>query len=77
MGGSKLLDRPSNVIVLCSAMNTLIESDARVAERARANGWKLSRWQTPEDEPFLDLATGEWNLIDNDYNRVSTQKRAA
>lgn len=77
MGGSKILDRPANVIVMCSAQNSLIESDAQYAEAARAYGWKLSRWEVPEEVPFYDLATGTWNLIDNIYNRTITQKKAA
>ncbi len=77
MGGSKLLDRPSNILVMCSAMNGLIESDAGVAECARENGWKLNRWESPEDTPYLDLGTMRWFTIDNDYNRVLTQRRAA
>jgi hypothetical protein len=77
MGGSRILDRPANVLVMCSAQNFLIESDADAAEAARQYGWKLSRWQTPEDEPFYDLATGTWNLIDNLYHRTITEKAAA
>lgn len=77
MGGSKVLDRPANIIVLCSYVNGLIESDANWAATARAYGWKLSRWQEPEDEPFYDLATGTWNLLDNLYHRTITEKAAA
>lgn len=77
MGGSRVLDRPANVLVMCSRMNGLIESDPKLAEVAREYGWKLSRWQAPENEPFYDLATGTWNLIDNTYHRVITQKKAA
>jgi len=47
MGGSKLLNRPSNLIVLCSDLNSRIESDAEVADYARQNGWKIDRWQDP------------------------------
>ena len=77
MGGSRVLDRPANIIVMCSRMNGLIESDARYAEAARGYGWKLSRWESPEETPFYDIATGTWNLIDNTYHRVITQKKAA
>lgn len=69
MGGSKALDKPSNIIVMCSRMNGLIESDAGVAEVARMRGWKLSRWQEPERTAFYDASTYTWYLIDNDYNR--------
>jgi hypothetical protein len=77
MGGSKNLDRPANIIVLCSDMNGRIESDPKLAAVAREYGWKLSRWETPEEVPFFDLATGTWNLIDNIYNRVITTTKAA
>lgn len=77
MGGSKLLDRPSNVVVMCSSANGFIESDPDWAATARAYGWKLSRWQVPEEVPFYDLATGTWNLLDNLYNRTETNKKAA
>jgi len=77
MGGSKVLDRPANVIVMCSEVNGLIESSPDIAAQARAYGWKLSRWDSPEDTPFWDIATGTWNLIDNLYNRTTTTKEAA
>ena len=77
MGGSRVLDRPANVLVMCSRMNGLIESDPKQAEVARLYGWKLSRWQEPENEPFYDLATGAWYLIDNIYNRTITERKAA
>jgi hypothetical protein len=44
MGGSKLLDRMDNLIVLCSAMNALIESNSDAADEARDMGWKLNSW---------------------------------
>jgi hypothetical protein len=77
MGGSRNLDRPANILVMCSTMNGLIESDPKLAEVARRYGWKLSRWQVPEDEPFFDLTTGQWSLIDNLYRRTTTEKKAA
>jgi hypothetical protein len=77
MGGSKTLDRPANVIVMCAEKNGLIESDPVWATIARQNGWKLSRWDSPEDTPFFDLATHTWNLIDNIYNRTITERKAA
>lgn len=77
MGGSKLLDRPANVIVMCAELNGQIESDPAIADLARRYGWKLSRWDSPEDTPFWDVATGTWNLIDNIYNREITTKEAA
>ena len=77
MGGSRVLDRPANVLVMCSRQNGLIESDPKQAEVARLYGWKLSRWDSPENTPFYDLATGAWFLIDNLYNRRITNRKAA
>lgn len=68
MGGSKLLDKPSNLIVLCSRMNFAIEADASQSELAKRYGWKLERWQTPEEEPVFNLMTREWLLLGNDYS---------
>jgi hypothetical protein len=68
MGGSRSLDRPSNIIVLCSEANGLLESNARFAEVGRELGWKLERHQVPEFTPVL-LADGYW-LLDNDFNKT-------
>lgn len=43
MGGSQRGDRLSNLVLLCSRFNGLIESDADVAELAREKGVKVSR----------------------------------
>lgn len=77
MGGSKLLDRPSNIIVMCADLNGLIESQADLAQQARAYGWKLHRWQIPEETPIYDRATGEWFLLDNDFHRIIQERKAA
>jgi len=77
MGGSKILDRPANVLVMCAEVNGLIESSPDIATLARRYGWKLSRWQEPETTPFWDIATGTWNLLDNLYHRTITEKAAA
>ena len=68
MGGSRSLDRPSNIIVMCSEANGLLESNARFAEVGRSLGWKLERHQVPEFTPVL-LADGYW-LLDNDFNKT-------
>ncbi len=66
MGGSKDLDRPSNIIVLCSEANGLLESNSKFAELGRKFGWKLERWQEPESTPVY-MGNG-WFLLDNEYN---------
>lgn len=70
MGGSKERNVPSNVVVLCSALNGLIESSSDYAEVAKANGWKLLTSDDPEKSPYYDLKTGRWYLLDNFYSRI-------
>lgn len=69
MGGSKLLHRASNIIVLCAHMNGLIESNAHYAEAARSKGWKLTAGEEPESTPVWDAQLGCWWLLDNEYGR--------
>jgi hypothetical protein len=59
MGGSKLLDRLDNLIVLCSSMNSLIESDADQASYAKDFGWKLASWDSFE-MPVFNKNEGKW-----------------
>lgn len=71
MGGSKTRDRPSNIIVLCSAFNSLIESDADAARIARSKGWKLDSWVDPEFEPVFDSVEQCWFLLDDKFGKQS------
>jgi hypothetical protein len=41
MGGSKLLDTPDNLMMVCSAYNMAMESSAVIAAQARAWNHKL------------------------------------
>lgn len=67
-GGSRALDRPSNIIVFCSAGNFMLESNSKFADLGRKFGWKLERHQVPELTPVY-MGDG-WFLLDNDYNRT-------
>lgn len=69
MGGSKNRNRPSNIVILCSVANSLIESDADWAETAKRYGWKLLSWQDPEFEPVYDMIADIWYLLDDEYSR--------
>jgi hypothetical protein len=73
MGGSKILDRPSNLMVLCSEVNGLIESNHLYRDLAIAYGWKLERWQVPEETPIFDSRLWAWFLLDNEFNRIEVQ----
>jgi hypothetical protein len=59
----------SNYLSICSGFNGLMESDAASADRARAMGWKLSQYQSPEFEPVYDVSTGSWFILENDGTR--------
>ncbi len=47
MGGSRVKNRLSNGVALCSFVNGLIESDAALAEEARRRGIKISLHADP------------------------------
>jgi hypothetical protein len=70
MGGSKTRDQPANIIVLCSAFNGLIESDAEAARLARSKGWKLDSWLDPEFEPVFDASVQDWFLLDDKFGKA-------
>lgn len=74
MGGSKLRDRPSNIIVVCSLVNGAMESDPGLADAAAKYGWKLASWQDPTKTAVFDRAKGLWFYLDDDFNRVATRK---
>ena len=68
-GGSKLGDRPSNLITLCSLANSLAESDANFAALCRAYNWKLNSYQDSLKEPVYEMATGKWWRLDDSWGR--------
>lgn len=74
MGGSKLRDKPSNLVVLCSRLNHMIEADKVWMDLAIRYGWKLKSWQSSLDEPVYDLLLGEWFVLDDSYGRVTVRK---
>ena len=68
MGGSKVRDRPSNIIVICSLANGLMESSPGFAARARSKGWKLLYHQDPLETPAC-LWDG-WYVLDDNFGRT-------
>lgn len=70
MGGSKLRDQSSNLVILCSIYNGLIESDKRAHSEAVAFGWKLYSWEDPRDVPVFDRLSGNWYWLDDNFQRV-------
>lgn len=71
-GASKLsdLNKPSNLIVLCSQANYELENNAKFAERGRLFGWKISRYADATQEPVFDAWKGVWCILTNDYERI-------
>ena len=70
IGGSRKRDHPANIIVLCSEVNGLIESDALWASKAREYGWKLNSWDDPFWVPVFDAVWGVWWLLDDEWGRT-------
>lgn len=71
MGGSKRLDGYANLLTLCFACNTALESDAAFAEKGRDMGWKVHRNRgiDPADIPvFYHGDSRQW-LLDDDGER--------
>lgn len=69
MGGSKVRDVPSNIVVLCSVLNGLLESDPFWARKARDWGWKLGPGDDPREVPVWVDVEGVWVWLDDKYGR--------
>ena len=72
-GGSKKAEVASNVVILCSLFNGLIESDVKAAGMAKRFGWKLSRYDNPLEMPVYDMVAGVWWLLDDNYQKGKLQ----
>jgi hypothetical protein len=59
--------QPSNIIVLCSQANGLLESNAKFAELGRQFGWKLRSHETPTEVPIF--GHGGWWLLNDDFTK--------
>lgn len=70
MGSSKLLDVPENIIMVCAQYNGQMESSAQIAELARSDGHKLSRWQSLR-EPVFDCF-GRWWYLHSDGHKTES-----
>lgn len=69
MGGSKLLDRPDNLIMVCAIYNGLMESDFLVARDARGWGHKLSQWEH-FSRPIFDSIAFKWYVLTESGRRI-------
>lgn len=68
MGGSKLLDHYTNLLMVCEQYNFEMESNSKIAQEARQWGHKLQSWQD-FSEPVLDTITGFWWVLQDDGTR--------
>lgn len=68
-GGSKLLDRPDNLMMVCGIYNGLMESDPDVAAKAREFGHKLRSWDGFE-MPVFDQVNQIWWALDENGGRA-------
>jgi hypothetical protein len=74
MGSVKSRNRPSNIIVLCSAFNQAIESDASKAALAKDYGWKISGHDNPLFIPLFDVVKREWFFLDDEFGKFVMYK---
>ncbi len=67
-GGSRMSDKPSNVLSLCSLCNGIIEASSEPAEKARDWGIKISKFQVERSHeiPVFSRFHG-WILLQDDY----------
>lgn len=70
-GGSKLLDKPSNIVVICSMANGQLESNATFAQMGRDFGWKLRSGQDATKTPVW-LSDG-WYLLDDSFGKTKAR----
>jgi hypothetical protein len=69
MGGSRKRNNYANIIVLCSASNGLLESDANFAGIGRKYGWKISQYDNPLEVPIYEAWSGLWYKLKDDGTR--------
>lgn len=70
MGGSKILDRLDNLIMVCAEYNGNMESNAHIASQARDFGHKLGQWDGFE-MPVFDQLSKIWYQLGNDGSRAT------
>jgi hypothetical protein len=73
MGGSESRSKPSNVIVLCSQFNGLIEASEVASRAAQKYGWKLREGQEPDKTPVFDSWLGVWWLLTDKFGRIEVK----
>ena len=74
LGGSKLLDTPDNLIMVCARYNGDMESVALVARDARGWGHKVPSWEST-DKPVFDCTKFVWYVLTTDGRKVEVNFR--
>lgn len=69
MGGRPSADVPSNLILMCGALNVALEQRADLAEWARRCGWKVSRHLDTREVAVWDAVAGLWLYLDDAWGR--------
>jgi 5-methylcytosine-specific restriction endonuclease McrA len=72
LGGSKLLDTPDNLLVVCSAWNIDMEANAGVAAAARGWGHKLSAYEDTS-RPVFDKGAHGWFILGADGSKTRVE----
>jgi len=67
MGGSKIRDVPSNIIVICAYMNGQMESNSVTAAYAKRHGWKLESWEDPKSVQVWYATKRAWITLDDNF----------
>jgi len=71
-GGSKLLDTPDNLMMICAYWNGTIESNADDASAARGWGHKLPNWDATH-KPVFDKGSQAWFILSADGTKVKLE----
>ena len=72
LGGSKLLDTPDNLMMVCARYNGDMESVALVARDARGWGHKVPSWEST-DKPVFDVPTFTWYVLTTEGEKVQVR----
>jgi len=69
MGGSKTMDNPANLILLCWFVNFEMEASDKAARAAENYGWKISRYADPLTVAVYHAPSSSWILLDDAWKR--------
>lgn len=73
-GGSKLLDRLDNLLLVCADYNWKMEADGKVLTRSRELGHKLKRTDQ-FSTPVFDNYAKQWFILTEEGDKNATDTR--